>query len=63
MNIKQFGYDIFKAEPGTFAPVEIMPVGPEYLCPCDSRDNARIDGIGFNKTAEAFPYLKDRPFS
>ncbi|MBI5643981.1 MAG: SLBB domain-containing protein [Deltaproteobacteria bacterium] len=29
--IRQFGYDLFEREPGTFAPIDGMPVGPEYL--------------------------------
>lgn len=30
-NIKQFGYGLFKAPPSTFAPVDIVPVGPDYI--------------------------------
>lgn len=30
-DIKQFGYDLFKKPPSTFAPVEKVPVGPEYV--------------------------------
>lgn len=29
--IKQFGYDLFKQPPSTFAPVEKVPVGPDYV--------------------------------
>jgi polysaccharide export outer membrane protein len=29
--IKQFGYDLFKKPPSTFAPVEKVPVGPDYV--------------------------------
>ncbi len=31
IEIKQFGYDLFEKPPTTFAPVEIVPVGPHYL--------------------------------
>ena len=31
MDIKQFGYDMFREVPATFAPVEAIPVGPDYL--------------------------------
>ncbi len=30
-DIKQFGYDLFRNAPSTFAPVEDIPVGPDYL--------------------------------
>ncbi len=30
-NIKEFGYDIFNQAPSSFAPVEDVPVGPDYL--------------------------------
>lgn len=30
-DLKQFGYQIFKEAPGTFAPVENVPVGPDYV--------------------------------
>jgi len=30
-DIKQFGYDLFKKPPSTFAPVEKVPVGPDYV--------------------------------
>ncbi|MHB8174611.1 MAG: SLBB domain-containing protein [Nitrospirota bacterium] len=30
-NIKEFGYDIFNQTPSSFAPVENVPVGPDYL--------------------------------
>lgn len=30
-DIKQFGYDLFRQPPSTFAPVERVPVGPEYV--------------------------------
>jgi protein involved in polysaccharide export with SLBB domain len=30
-SIRQFGYDLFKQPPSTFAPVEKVPVGPEYV--------------------------------
>ncbi len=30
-DIKQFGYDLFNQPPSTFAPVEIVPVGPGYV--------------------------------
>lgn len=30
-DIKQFGYDLFKKPPSTFAPVDKVPVGPEYV--------------------------------
>lgn len=30
-DIKQFGYDLFNEVPSTFAPVDIVPVGPDYL--------------------------------
>ena len=30
-NIKQFGYDIFNQAPSSFAPDNIVPVGPDYL--------------------------------
>ena len=29
--IRQFGYDLFEREQGAFAPMENLPVGPEYL--------------------------------
>lgn len=29
--IKQFGYDLFAGVPSTFAPVDTVPVGPEYI--------------------------------
>ncbi|MEK7307964.1 MAG: SLBB domain-containing protein [Nitrospirota bacterium] len=29
--IKQFGYDLFRQPPSTFAPVENVPVGPDYV--------------------------------
>ncbi len=31
IKIKQFGYDLFKKPPTTFAPVVNVPVGPEYV--------------------------------
>jgi polysaccharide biosynthesis/export protein len=31
MDIKQFGYDIFRQIPITFAPVDSIPVGPDYV--------------------------------
>ncbi len=30
-NIRQFGYDLFRTPPSTFAPVEEVPVGPDYV--------------------------------
>ncbi len=30
-SVKQFGYDLFLQPPSTFAPVEQVPVGPEYV--------------------------------
>lgn len=30
-DIKQFGYDLFKQAPSTFAPVDKVPVGPDYV--------------------------------
>ena len=30
-DISQFGYDLFSAPPSTFAPVEEVPVGPDYV--------------------------------
>jgi polysaccharide export outer membrane protein len=30
-NIRQFGYDLFRKSPSTFAPVEEVPVGPDYV--------------------------------
>ena len=30
-DIKQFGYDLFRNPPSTFAPVEKVPVGPDYV--------------------------------
>jgi protein involved in polysaccharide export with SLBB domain len=30
-DIRQFGYDLFKQPPSTFAPVDKVPVGPEYV--------------------------------
>ena len=30
-SIRQFGYDLFKQPPSTFAPVDKVPVGPEYV--------------------------------
>lgn len=29
--ITQFGYELFQQSPNSFAPVEVVPVGPEYL--------------------------------
>ena len=31
LEIKQFGYDLFNNPPGTFAPVKVIPVGPDYV--------------------------------
>lgn len=31
VDIRQFGYDLFSAPPSTFAPVEEVPVGPDYV--------------------------------
>ena len=31
INIKQFGYDLFENPPSTFAPVQHVPVGPDYV--------------------------------
>lgn len=31
IHIKQFGYDLFRTGPGSFAPVEALPVGSDYL--------------------------------
>ncbi len=31
LNINQFGYDLFECPPTTFAPVNLVPVGPDYL--------------------------------
>ena len=30
-DIRQFGYDLFRQPPSTFAPVEKVPVGPDYV--------------------------------
>ena len=30
-DIQQFGYELFEQPPSTFAPVDIFPVGPDYL--------------------------------
>ncbi|MDP2167102.1 MAG: SLBB domain-containing protein [Thermodesulfovibrionales bacterium] len=30
-NIRQFGYDLFRQPPSTFAPVDKVPVGPDYV--------------------------------
>ncbi|MEW6214976.1 MAG: SLBB domain-containing protein [Nitrospirota bacterium] len=30
-DLKQFGYDLFKQPPSTFAPVDKIPVGPDYV--------------------------------
>lgn len=30
-DLKQFGYDLFRRPPSTFAPVEKVPVGPDYV--------------------------------
>ncbi len=30
-DIKQFGYDLFREPPSTFAPVDKIPVGPDYV--------------------------------
>ncbi len=30
-DIDQFGYDLFKRPPSTFAPADMVPVGPDYL--------------------------------
>ena len=30
-SIRQFGYDLFKQPPSTFAPIDKVPVGPEYV--------------------------------
>ncbi len=30
-NLKQFGYDLFRKPPSTFAPVDNVPVGPDYV--------------------------------
>ena len=30
-NIRQFGYDLFTRSPSSFAPVEEVPVGPDYI--------------------------------
>lgn len=30
-DIKQFGYDLFKQAPSTFAPVDKVPIGPDYV--------------------------------
>lgn len=31
MEVRQFGYDLFSQAPSTFAPVEQVPVGPDYV--------------------------------
>lgn len=31
LNITQFGYDLFRKPPSTFAPAQNIPVGPEYV--------------------------------
>ncbi|MFQ5598550.1 MAG: SLBB domain-containing protein [Nitrospiria bacterium] len=31
LDIEQFGYELFRGPPSTFAPVDIIPVGPDYL--------------------------------
>lgn len=31
LDIRQFGYDLFERPAATFAPVDIVPVGPDYL--------------------------------
>ena len=31
INIRQFGYDLFRKPPSTFAPVDQVPVGPDYV--------------------------------
>lgn len=30
-DLKQFGYDLFRQPPSTFAPVEKVPIGPDYV--------------------------------
>lgn len=30
-NVRQFGYDLFRQVPSTFAPVDKVPVGPDYV--------------------------------
>ncbi len=31
LDIEQFGYDLFRNPPSTFSPVDVLPVGPDYL--------------------------------
>ncbi|MBI3610052.1 MAG: SLBB domain-containing protein [Nitrospirae bacterium] len=55
-DIKQFGYDLFERPPTTFAPVEIVPVGPGYLL--GPGDEIRITVWG--KVNAEYPTVIDR---
>jgi len=54
--IMQFGYDLFQQSPNTFAPVDVIPVGPNYLL--GPGDELRITLWG--KVNAEFPAIIDR---
>ena len=53
--ISQFGYDLFRAPPETFAAVEAIPVGPQYLL--GPSDELRITVWGKALSAEYAPVI------
>ncbi len=42
--IRQFGYDLFRQPPSTFAPVEQVPVGPDYVIGPDDQIKIAVWG-------------------
>jgi polysaccharide export outer membrane protein len=42
--LKQFGYDLFRQPPSTFAPVEMVPVGPNYIIGPDDEIRVTVWG-------------------
>jgi len=53
--ITQFGYDLFRRPPVTFAPAEVVPVGPDYLL--GPGDELRITVWGKVLNAEYSPVI------
>ena len=56
LNIEQFGYDLFRQAPASFVPVDVLPVGPDYLL--GPGDELRIDIWG--KVNAAHTVVVDR---
>ncbi|MEK6577301.1 MAG: SLBB domain-containing protein, partial [Nitrospirota bacterium] len=55
-DIRQFGYELFEQPPTTFAPVDVIPVGPDYIL--GPGDELRITVWG--KVNAEYPAIVDR---